>query len=168
MSIEELNALIAQEESKRKRKTVEKRYVKPDSIKAFEQELYEADCRKFPRINPAYIARHKFEDKTANGLTKLICAWINFHGGNAKRVNTGGIYNPKTKKYRFSGSTNGAADISATWHGKSLQIEVKAGKDRPREDQLRQQERERAAGGIYEFVHSFDEFLQVINNLTNR
>ena len=160
----ELQYLIATEEAKHK-KPSGARYVKPESIKAFEQELFEEDCRKFPRINPAYIARRKFDDKTANGLTNLVCAWINFHGGNARRVNTGGIYNPKTKKYRFSGATNGAADISATWRGKSLQIEIKAGKDRPRGDQLKQQERERAAGGIYEFVHNFDEFLQIINKL---
>lgn len=165
---EELRAALEAKEAEermRKANRVTIRYVKPDSIKAFEQEVYERDCRKFPRIDPAYIARTKFEDKTANGLTKLVCAWINFHGGNARRVNTGGIYNPKTKKYRFSGATNGAADISATWHGKSLQIEIKAGKDRPREEQLRQQARERAAGGIYEFVHNFDEFLQIINTL---
>lgn len=163
MDKEELEKLLASVEPKRK--SVIKRYVKPDIIKHFEQEVYEADCKKFPAINPAYIAKRKYEDKTANGLTKLVCAWINFHGGNARRVNTGGIYDYRTQKYRYSGSTNGAADISATWHGKSLQIEIKAGKDRPREDQLLQQARERAAGGIYEFVHSFDEFLQMIEKI---
>ena len=156
--------MIAAESSKGKKRSG-KYYSKPESIKAFEQEVFEADCRKFPRIEPGLIARRSFEDKTANGLTKLICAWINFHGGNARRVNTGGIYNYKTGKYRFSGATNGAADISATWHGKSLQIEIKAGKDRPRADQLQQQMRERAAGGIYEFVHNFDEFLKLIQTL---
>lgn len=157
-----LEELIASVEPKRK--STIKRYIKPDSIKAFEQEVYEADCKKYPMIEPRLVARTKFEDRTANGLTKLVCAWINFHGGNARRVNTGGIYDYKTQKYRRSGATNGAADISATWHGKSLQIEIKAGKDRPRQDQLLQQQRERAAGGIYEFVHSFDEFLQIIKN----
>ena len=157
--------LLAMEEAKRKKPNYANRYVKPQSIKDFEQVVFEADCKKFQRIEPQLIARRKFEDKTANGLTNLICFWINFYGGNARRVNTGGIYNPKTKKFRFSGSTNGAADISATWHGKSLQIEIKAGKDRPRENQLRQQAMERAAGGIYEFVHNFDEFLQIIKTL---
>lgn len=164
MYVDELKAMIAAESSKGKKRSG-KYYSKPESIKAFEQEVFEADCRKFPRIEPGLIARRSFEDKTANGLTKLICAWINFHGGNARRVNTGGIYNYKTGKYRFSGATNGAADISATWHGKSLQIEIKAGKDRPREDQLQQQMRERAAGGYYEFVHNFDEFLKLIQTL---
>lgn len=157
--------LLAMEEAKRKKPNYANRYVKPQSVKDFEQVVFESDCKKFPKIEPRLIARRKFEDKTANGLTNLICFWINFYGGNARRVNTGGIYNPKTKKFRFSGSTNGAADISATWHGKSLQIEIKAGKDRPRENQLRQQALERAAGGIYEFVHNFDEFLKLIETL---
>ena len=161
----DLRRMLAADDAKRKKPDTAKRYIKPESIKAFEQEVYQADCKKYPKIEPRLVARTKFEDKTANGLTKLVCAWINFHGGNARRVNTGGIYNHKTGKYRFSGSTNGQADISATWHGKSLQIEIKAGKDRPREDQLKQQARERAAGGIYEFVHNFDEFLKIINAL---
>lgn len=161
---DEIRQLIANEESKRKKKSAT-RYVKPQSIKDFEKELFEYDCWRYPNIPRECVAKFRFEDKTANGLTNLIVKWLNFKGGNARRVNTGGIYNPKTKKYRFSGATNGAADISATWHGKSLQIEIKAGKDRPREDQLKQQERERAAGGIYEFVHNFDEFLQIINKL---
>ena len=161
----DIRELIAAEEAKHKKPNYANRYVKPQSIKDFEQVVFEYDCKKFPKIEPQLIARRKFEDKTANGLTNLVCFWINFYGGNARRVNTGGIYDRKTGKYRFSGSTNGAADISATWHGKSLQIEIKAGKDRPRQDQLAQQARERAAGGIYEFVHNFDEFLQIINTL---
>lgn len=161
----ELQYLLAQEDAKRKKPKAAQRYVKPQSIKDFEKELFEYDCWRYPNIPRECIAKFHFEDKTANGLTNIIVKWINYKGGNARRVNTGGIYNHKTGKYRRSGATNGAADISATWHGKSLQIEVKAGKDRPREDQLKQQSRERAAGGIYEFVHNFDEFLQIIQTL---
>ena len=161
----DIRELIAAEEAKHKKPNYTNRYVKPHSIKDFEQVVFEADCKKYPKIEPQLIARRKFEDKTANGLTNLVCFWINFYGGNARRVNTGGVYDRKTGKYRFSGSTNGAADISATWRGKSLQNEIKVGKDRPRQDQLAQQARERAAGGIYEFVHNFDEFLQIIKRL---
>lgn len=160
-----VNELLAQEEAKRKKRKPAPRYVKPQSIKDFEKELFEYDCYRYPMIPRECIAKFHFEDKTANGLTNLICKWINFKGGNARRVNTGGIYVPKTRSFRRSGSTKGAADISATWHGKSLQIEIKAGKDRPREEQLKQQARERAAGGIYEFVHNFDEFLKLIESL---
>lgn len=138
---------------------------KSESIKAFEHEIWEAECKKFPQIEPRFIPKRSFTDKTANGLTTLIEKYINFHGGNARRVNTMGIYNPKTKTWRRSGSTPGAADVAATWHGKSVQFEVKVGKDKPRVEQLRQQERERAAGGIYEFVHSFDEFLDILNKI---
>ena len=165
MQQDELIAMIEAEDAKRKKRKAAPRYVKPQSIKDFEKELFEYDCYRYPMIPRECVAKFHFEDKTANGLTNLICKWINFKGGNARRVNTGGIYNPKTQKYRRSGATNGAADISATWHGKSLQIEIKAGKDKPREDQLRQQARERRAGGIYEFVHNFDEFLKLIETL---
>lgn len=161
---DEIRQLIANEESKRKKKSAT-RYVKPQSIKDFEKELFEYDCWRYPNIPRECVAKFRFEDKTANGLTNLIVKWLNFKGGNARRVNTGGIFDHRTGKYRRSGSTNGAADISATWHGKSLQIEIKAGKDKPRPDQLKQQERERAAGGIYEFVHSFDEFLSIIQTI---
>lgn len=164
MYIDELKAMIAEDESKRKRSPRPK-YVKPDSIKAFEKELYEYDCWRYQMIPRECVAKFKFEDRTANGLTNLIVKWINYKGGNARRVNVGGIYNYKTGKYRRSGATKGAADISATWHGKSLQIEIKVGKDKPREDQLQQQASERAAGGIYEFVHNFDEFLKLMETL---
>lgn len=164
MCKDELDEMLAADGAKKKKSSSE-RYVKPASIKAFEKELFEYDCWRYPNIPRECIAKFHFEDKTANGLTNLICKWINFKGGNARRVNTGGIYVPKTRSFRRSGSTKGAADISATWHGKSLQIEIKAGKDKPREEQLKQQKRERAAGGIYEFVHNFDEFLKLIESL---
>lgn len=156
-------------ETKRKRTT--KRplrsmtYTKSASIVAFEDELWAAECKKYPLSDPRFIPKTKFEDRTANGLTTLIEKYIIFHGGNARRVNTMGIYNPKTKKWRRSGSTRGAADIAATWKGRPCQFEVKVGKDKPREDQLKQQERERAAGGVYEFVHSFDEFLDILSKI---
>lgn len=91
----------------------------------------------------------------------MIAAWFRMNGGIANRVNTTGIYNPHTKTFRRSGATIGAADINAVYNGKSIQIEVKAGKDRPREEQLKQQELFRAAGAIYEFVPNFDEFLKL-------
>ena len=58
------------------------------------------------------------------------------------------------------------ADISAIVAGKAVQIEIKAGTDRPRADQLRVQAQYRAAGGIYEFVHNFAEYLALYTRLT--
>jgi hypothetical protein len=40
-------------------------------------------------------------------------------------------------------------------------IEVKVGKDRPSQDQLKEQAKERAAGGLYEFCRTPEEFLEL-------
>ena len=44
-------------------------------------------------------------------------------------------------------------------------IEIKTGKDKPRPEQLAEQQRERQAGGIYEFVHSPEEFFAIFDTL---
>jgi hypothetical protein len=44
-------------------------------------------------------------------------------------------------------------------------IEIKTGKDKPRLEQLAEQHRERQAGGIYEFVHSPEEFFMLFDKL---
>jgi hypothetical protein len=44
-------------------------------------------------------------------------------------------------------------------------IEIKVGSDRPREDQLKEQIRERNAGGIYEFIKDTEQFFNLYDNL---
>ena len=44
-------------------------------------------------------------------------------------------------------------------------IEIKVGSDRPREDQLLEQIRERKAGGIYEFIKTPEEFFSLYNSI---
>lgn len=106
--------------------------------------------------------------KKGNGLTLAIVNFLNWQGHNATRINTMGRAVEttekvafgilRTKKYIPSATRKGTADVTATIRGRSVKIEVKAGTDRPSPDQLKEQARERAAGGIYEFVHSMEEF----------
>jgi len=122
---------------------------------------------------PAYIPLTKFTDKTANGLTKCVIAWINLHGGQAERINTTGRMIDKTKvvsdalgQKRMIGSvewqkgtgTKGSADISATIQSRSVKIEVKM-KDKQSIDQIKYQNAIENAGGQYWLVHNFDEFI---------
>ena len=131
------------------------------------------ECKKYPSIPPAYIPLTKFTDKTANGLTKCVIAWINLHGGQAERINTTGRMIDKTKvvsdalgQKRMIGSvewqkgtgTKGSADISATIRGRSVKIEVKM-KDKQSIDQIKYQNDIENAGGQYWLVHNFDEFI---------
>jgi hypothetical protein len=94
--------------------------------------------------------------KTANGLTKFITNYILWAGWRATRVNTmgrqvGGKWIPGTTR-------KGTADISATINSRSVMMEIKIGKDKASEYQLKEQELERKAGGIYEFISSPDDF----------
>jgi hypothetical protein len=44
-------------------------------------------------------------------------------------------------------------------------LEIKCGADKPRPEQLQEQERERKAGGIYEFIRTADEFLELYDKI---
>ena len=108
---------------------------------------------KFPKVD------------TANGLTQWIINFLNWNGHRATRISSAGRYivgNKYEGGMFIPGSTRkGTADISATIKGRSVMIEVKVGKDRPSPDQLKEQAKERAAGGLYEFCRSPEEFLEL-------
>ncbi|MBR1564759.1 MAG: hypothetical protein IJ650_05370 [Paludibacteraceae bacterium] len=116
-------------------------------------------------IPPECRVRTSFSDKTANQLTAAIIAHLEYKGHFAARVNTTGVYDSKRGVYRRTNARKGMADVSAIINGKSVQLEVKAGKDRPRTDQLQVQCEVRAAGGIYEFIHTFAEYIALYNGL---
>lgn len=101
----------------------------------------------------------------ANGLTKYITNFLFWKGHRATRVNVQGRI--VKGKWIPSSTRKGSADISATIRGKSVQIEVKVGSDRPRPEQLQEQERERKSGGIYEFIRTADEFLELYDKVVN-
>lgn len=97
--------------------------------------------------------------KTANGLTKFIMNFINWNGYRATRINVQG--RKIGSVYIRSSTRRGTADLSCTINGKSLMIEIKVGKDKPSEYQLKEQAKERKAGGEYVFVGTPEEFLEV-------
>ena len=47
-------------------------------------------------------------------------------------------------------------------------IEIKVGKDKPSVYQLAEQQRERNAGGMYEFIHTIQEFFDFYDKLLNK
>ncbi|GAB6395249.1 MAG: hypothetical protein MdMp024_1572 [Bacteroidales bacterium] len=146
----------------RKRKAPKPRYIKPASIKELERIHYADKQAKHPAIKPSYLPKTAFRDDSANALTKCIVAWLQLHGCFAGRVNTTGTYNHKLRKYIHSSARKGMADITAVVNGRHVSIEVKTGRDRPRPEQMRAKQEIEAAGGIYIFVRSFDDFLEKI------
>jgi hypothetical protein len=125
------------------------------------------------RMRPDYVVKTKYSDKTANGLTKAIISWINLNGYQAERISTTGRWIDNSKvvtdvlgnrkkigsgKYIKGTGTNGSADISATIKGRSIKIEVKIGKDKQSEAQIKYQQMIEKAGGIYFIAKNFDDF----------
>lgn len=114
--------------------------------------------------------------QTSNGFNTFIVNFITWNGFRATRINVQGrlIEQPQkqtsgislmTKKYMHSTTRKGSADISSTIRGKSVQWETKIGKDKPSGNQIKEQYRERRAGGEYFFVHNTDEFLTLFDSL---
>lgn len=149
------------------------------------KQLYQQAHEKHFKENypAAYADGHYFKPalppvKTANGLTKFICNYINWSGYFATRINVQGRLvdgAEKTesgtvlskKKWIKSSTAKGTADISATIQGKSVQLEIKVGNDKPRPAQIEMQQKIRKAGGIYEFISTPDEFITLYNSLVN-
>jgi hypothetical protein len=102
---------------------------------------------------------------TANGLTLFICNYINWMGYRATRISTTG--RQLGGKWIYGTTRKGTADISATINGKAIMIEIKVGKDRASEHQLKEQAKERAAGGIYEFISTPEQFFELYNKVLN-
>ncbi len=147
-------------------------------MKALDQliQLKQAEKReKYPNVPDYALKPVKYEDRTANGLTRCVIDFLNLKGHFAERINTMGriIDNRKqvtdvigrtktigSTKYIPTTGTKGSSDISATINGKSVKIEVKIGKDRQSHPQKEYQQRTERAGGVYLVVKSFEDFYQ--------
>lgn len=151
------------------------------SIKQLTELEHAFRCSK-TQMRPDYVPKTKFEDRTANGLTKCVIAWINLNGGQAERISSTGRYIDDSKivtdvlgnrkkigtgKYIPGNGTKGTADISATIYGRSVKIEIKIN-DKQSDVQKKYQESIEKAGGIYAIVRNFDEFMELYNELTKQ
>lgn len=124
--------------------------------------------KNFASQYPVAYASHGYlktsfpDTSKANGLTQAIIKYLMWEGHRATRITSAGRMIGK----RFVPGTTrkGAADISSTIKGRSVMWEVKIN-DKPSQEQLREQQLERKAGGEYFFVHSMDEFFNYYDQL---
>ena len=159
-------------------------------MKRLKEALLKSERAKHPGY-PEHLTMpiKAYKITTANGLTNAIKDFIKAHGFQAERVNTMGI--PKDNRkiitdvmgfqrmigsidYRPSGSTTGSADIHASIPIKgsngfavSVKIEIKIGRDKQSEAQLKYADQVRAAGGIYIVVHNLEEFFNWWDNFVD-
>jgi len=107
-----------------------------------------------------------WEDKTANGLTRAICDYIKFKGGDANRISSTGMVRKVGDQMRWThGNTRkGTADIHAIIKGRHVSIEVKIGKDQLSEFQVKEKDRIESAGGIYYVAKDMMSFVEFYKN----
>lgn len=126
-----------------------KEYFKQEYPNAWKDGFYEGMEPEFPDVG------------TSNGLTKLIINYATWMGCHANRINT--IGRKIGDKWITSTTKKGTSDTALIIQGRSVHLEVKVGRDTPSTNQEKQQKLIRKAGGIYEFVHSPEEFFKVFD-----
>jgi hypothetical protein len=146
-------------------KTSQAQYQKPEAVKELERLSTNAARLKHTSFPIQALAPRKYRDDTANSLTCCIVAYINLMGGFASRISNHGTYSTKLRKYIPGTSRKGLSDIMATYHGKSLHIEVKIGRDRQSEAQKRTESEVTGAGGQYFIARSFSEVKEWFDNI---
>lgn len=95
----------------------------------------------------------------ANLLTSQILAQVYKDGGYAFRVNSTGIYDPTTGKFRASAATKGVSDTLICYRGYLVCCEVKIAKDTQRLEQRAFESNVTHTGGIYFIAKSLEQFL---------
>lgn len=135
------------------------------AIANLSDEQFKKNCeRLMPAKKPAKPKKPKGE--TANAITANVIRAINMQPRCvAYRINNVGIWDHAKQIHRRGNTQKGIFDISATIKGRAAWFEIKAGYDKPSQDQLIFQQEVIQAGGIAEFVKSTDEFLKLFTTI---
>ena len=118
----------------------------------------EALRSKYPNVPTYAIPKKRFSDSSTNELTKSIIELIRQHGGFATRVNAGGIYDEKLKIFRQSHTAAGTPDVIASCFGKFIGVEIKYGKDKLSDSQIKVGKQIQSGGGYYVVAKNFKDF----------
>jgi hypothetical protein len=145
-------------ESSKIKKQKKKPYKKPAAVKQLEDDYFTFQYQYKPNIPENIKVKDKLRDDTANGLTKCITTFLKIQGAFASRINTTGIYRADLGKYVRNTQRSGIADIIATYKGLSFQIEVKIGKDKMSQEQLKIKNEFEQSGGYYYIAKDFTSF----------
>jgi hypothetical protein len=129
--------------------------------------------KQYPNVPEHGMKPVKYEDKTANGLTRCILDWLNLSGHFAERTGNEGRVIDERKTYTDvigrqktigtvkripSSGVKGTSDVKSVINGKMVAIEIKIGLDQQSEAQKSYQKRVEQAGGVYWIVKSFEDF----------
>jgi hypothetical protein len=132
-------------------------------LKLLKLQYLEATATDFFNMSGGYSMEVKpYTDKTANGLTRAIEDFAKHSGGYSNRISTTGTMRKinGVMKYTKGNSNKGAADVRILFNGRSVDVEVKIGRDVMSEAQKKEKKKVEAAGGLYMVAKTFPDFLQ--------
>ena len=100
----------------------------------------------------------------ANELTSSIMKYCKIKGYHCNRINVMGRQ-LKNGKWIPSSTRKGTADLQIIIKGKSVQLEIKAGNDKPSACQILEMEAVRKSGGIYEFAYNLEDAIFIFKGI---
>lgn len=145
----------------------------------YEQTILAADRMKYPSLPEHARYVPPYTEKTANGLTKMIVAFMRALGSSTfTRTNTTGIYRAGATYQDQNGRTirekgmyvpntgvKGRGDCEGMYKGKFISVEVKIGKDRLSPQQINYGMSVEKDGGVYIVAKNFDMFVEQLVTL---
>lgn len=133
------------------------------------QELAKATKKDRYGNVPAYaIVDPKFNDLTANNLTTCIVTWLTLNGHYCSRIQSQGQWRGSIQRFTKSTVRKGIGDVMATIDGKMVMIEIKIGRDKLSQAQIKTKEDVEKSGGLYWVVKTFDDFMNEYKLLTKQ
>jgi len=142
---------------------MKKKYQKPETVKQLEDKYFIWEYAKKSHIPEYARIKDKFRDDTANGLTKCIIKYLTMQGTFVTRLNSTGIYRNDIQKFVPNTQRKGMPDVFALIDDKTFFIEVKIGKDRISEHQLKVKQESEANGANYIIARNFTDFINEYN-----
>lgn len=140
-------------------------YRKPEAVKILERLAMDAARKKYPMIPVSHLCPRTFRDDSANALTKCIVSYMTLQGAFSSRLNNTGVYDARMGQYRPSTAKRGLPDVLATYHGLSLFVEVKFGRDSMSEHQKKVETDQTGSGGLFFIAHDFTSFKEWFDSL---
>lgn len=149
-----------------------------NALKILAELDYNAKRDLYQNVPEYAIAKTKFEDKTANGLTRCILQFLQLKNHWATRINTTGRllqgkeytdvlgHRKQMKSTWIKGTTKkGTADIHAVLFGKHASLEVKISRDKMSKHQIATKEQIESSGGLYYVAKDFESFYAWYNRV---
>lgn len=121
-----------------------------------ERRLADNRLKEHPLPDYAIPQPKPVSDKDANSLTSSIIRFIEACGGLASRVNNMGVY--RNGRWTKSSMRKGFPDIQGVYAGKCIYIEVKYGKDKLSEHQIKFLSDAHNCGAKCHVAKNFDDF----------